>query len=120
LDYVQAKYREIIATLKQNPVKTYKGPVILLATGTPTKKKFTKPFKKACSLCGKQGYKSVDCYTRPENLIIHTTKLEIKLLLLLVHPSQPSLVLTARRLAMLRRSATRNAMTRIKLMTMLM
>jgi hypothetical protein len=41
---------------------------MLLTTGTsPTKKKFTKPFKKYCSLCGKQGHKSVYYYTRPEN-----------------------------------------------------
>jgi hypothetical protein len=44
LDYVQAKYRHIFATLKLNPGKTSKGPVMLLATGTPTKKMFTKPF----------------------------------------------------------------------------
>jgi hypothetical protein len=31
------------------------------------KKKFTKQFKKNCSLCGKQGHKSPDCYSRPEN-----------------------------------------------------
>jgi hypothetical protein len=45
-----------------------KGPVMLLTTGTsPTEKKFTQPFKKDCSLFGKQGHKSVECYTRPEN-----------------------------------------------------
>jgi hypothetical protein len=67
LDYVQAKYREIYATLKKRQGKSSsKIPVMLLAT-TPPKKKFTKPFKKDCSLCGKQGHKSVDCYTRPEN-----------------------------------------------------
>jgi hypothetical protein len=34
---------------------------------TKTKKKFPKQFKKNCSLCGKQGHKSIDCYYRPEN-----------------------------------------------------
>jgi hypothetical protein len=69
LDYVQAKYREIYATLKHHQGKSSSNSsVMLLATGTtPTKNKFTKPFKKDCSLCGKQGHKSVDCYTRPEN-----------------------------------------------------
>jgi hypothetical protein len=71
LDYVQAKFREIYSTLqlhKGRPSSSTKGPVVLLANGTPpTKKKFTKPFKKDCSLCGEQGHKSVDCYTRPEN-----------------------------------------------------
>jgi hypothetical protein len=72
LNYVQAKFREIYSTLQLNKGRTSststKGPVVLLATTTPpTKKKFTKSFKKDCSLCGKQGHKSVDCYTRPEN-----------------------------------------------------
>jgi hypothetical protein len=71
LDYVQAKFREIYSTLQLHkgcPSSSVKGPVLLLTTGTsPTNKKFTKPFKKDCSLCGKQGHKSVDCYTRPEN-----------------------------------------------------
>jgi hypothetical protein len=69
LDYVQAKYREIYATLQQYKGKSpSKAPVMLLTTGTfPSKNKFTKPFKKDCSLCGKQGHKSVDCYNRPEN-----------------------------------------------------
>jgi hypothetical protein len=56
LDYVQAKFREIYSTLqlhKGRPSSSVKGPVVLLTTGTfPTKKKFTKPFKKDCSLCG--------------------------------------------------------------------
>jgi cobalamin biosynthesis Co2+ chelatase CbiK len=34
---------------------------------TTTKKKLHKQFKKKCCLCGKQGHKSVDCYSRPEN-----------------------------------------------------
>jgi hypothetical protein len=69
LDYVQAKYREIYATLKQHQGKSSsKGPVKLLTTGTtPTTKKFTMPFTKDCSLCGKQGHKSMDSYTRAEN-----------------------------------------------------
>jgi hypothetical protein len=63
LDYVQAKYRETYATLKQSQGKSSsKGPVMLLTTGTsPIKKKITKPLKKDCSLCGKQGHKSVYC-----------------------------------------------------------
>jgi hypothetical protein len=56
LDYVQAKFREMYSTLqlhKGRPSSSVKGPVVLLTTGTsPTKKKFTKPFKKDCSLCG--------------------------------------------------------------------
>jgi hypothetical protein len=64
LDYFQAKFREIYSTLQLNkgrPSSKTKGPVVLLATGTPpTKKKFTKPFKTDCILCGKQGHKSVD------------------------------------------------------------
>jgi hypothetical protein len=71
LNYVQAKFREKYSTLQLHkgcPSSSVKGPVVLLATGTsPTKKKFTKPFKKDCSLFGKIGHKSVDCYTRPEN-----------------------------------------------------
>jgi cobalamin biosynthesis Co2+ chelatase CbiK len=35
---------------------------------TTTKKKFPKQFKKNCSLCGKEGHKSVDCYSNPENV----------------------------------------------------
>jgi hypothetical protein len=58
LDYVQAKFREIYSTLQLNKGRpsssSPKGPVVLLATGTPpTNKKFTNPFKKDCSLCGK-------------------------------------------------------------------
>ena len=30
-------------------------------------KKFTKPFKKDCSLCGKKGHKSADCWNHPHN-----------------------------------------------------
>jgi hypothetical protein len=71
LDYVQAKFRELYSVVqlhKGHPSSSVKGPVVLLTTGTsPTTKKFTKPFKKDCSLCGKQGHKSVDCYTCPEN-----------------------------------------------------
>jgi hypothetical protein len=68
LDYVKAKYREIYATLKQYRDKSSsKAPVMLLTSGNSPSKKFTKPFKKDCSLCGKQGHKSVDCYSRLEN-----------------------------------------------------
>jgi hypothetical protein len=72
LNYVQTKFSEIYSMLQLNKGRpssstSAKGPVVLLATGTSsTKKKFTKPFKKDCSLCGKQGHKSVDCYTHPE------------------------------------------------------
>jgi hypothetical protein len=69
LDYAQAKFREIYSTLQQQKgmSSSSKGPVLLLSSASLTKKKFTKPFNKDCSLCGKQGHKSVDCYTRPEN-----------------------------------------------------
>jgi hypothetical protein len=69
LDYFQGKCRETYATLKQSQGKSSsKGPVMLLTTGTsPTKKKFTKSFKKDCSLCVIQGHRSVDLYIRSEN-----------------------------------------------------
>jgi hypothetical protein len=41
-------------------------PVLCLATSLP-KKRFPKKLKKDCSLCGKQGHKSVDCFSCPEN-----------------------------------------------------
>jgi hypothetical protein len=66
LDSFHVKFREIYATIqasktRYNPKDT---PVMLQSTN---KKKFPKQFKKNCSLCGKQGHKSVDCYSRPEN-----------------------------------------------------
>jgi hypothetical protein len=46
---------------------TPKGSVMLVATQPPEGKTFPNQFKKSSSLFGKQGRKSVDCYSRPEN-----------------------------------------------------
>jgi hypothetical protein len=40
---------------------------MLVDTPPPKGKKFPKQLKKSCSLCGKQGHKSVNCFSRPEN-----------------------------------------------------
>jgi hypothetical protein len=68
LDSVMDENRIIFESLhpsKPNPHP--KGSVTLVATPTPKGKRFPKQFKKSCSLCGKQGHKSDNCYSRREN-----------------------------------------------------
>jgi hypothetical protein len=66
LESVQVNFREIYATIQASQTRGHSKdtPVMLMRT---TKKKFPTQFKKNCSLCGKQGHKSVDCYSRSEN-----------------------------------------------------
>jgi hypothetical protein len=52
------------ASSKKTSTPGKSQPVLLLTT---PKKSFQKQFKKDCSLCGKQGHKSVDCWNKPEN-----------------------------------------------------
>jgi hypothetical protein len=60
-------YINIFDSLHTNKEAAPKGSVMLVATPPPEGKKFPKHFKQSCSLCGKQGHKSVDLYSRPEN-----------------------------------------------------
>jgi hypothetical protein len=65
LDSVMDDYRNILESLHTNKKATAKGSVMLVATQPPKGKKFRKQFKKSSILCGKQGHKSVDCFSRP-------------------------------------------------------
>jgi hypothetical protein len=67
LESVMDDHRSIFESLHTNKIATPKGPVILVTTPPPKGKQFPKQFKKSCSFCGKQGHKSVDCFSRPEN-----------------------------------------------------
>jgi hypothetical protein len=67
LDSVIDDYRNIFEFLHTNKKATPKGSVTLVATPPPKGKKFPKQFMKSCSLCGKQGHRSLDCFSRPEN-----------------------------------------------------
>jgi hypothetical protein len=66
LESVKVKFREIYATIQASKTRTYPKdtPVMLLSKN---KKKLPKQINKSGSVCGKQGHKSVDCYSRPEN-----------------------------------------------------
>jgi hypothetical protein len=69
LESVMDEYRNIFESLHHNKPKALsKGSVMLAATPPPKGKKFPKQFKKSCFLCGKQGHKFVNCYSRPENV----------------------------------------------------
>jgi hypothetical protein len=67
LESVMIYYRNIFESLHTNKKATPKGSDLLVATPPPKGKKFTKQLKKICSLCGKQGHKSVDFYPRSDN-----------------------------------------------------
>jgi hypothetical protein len=65
---VMDEYRNIFESLHPNKSKAHpKGSDILVATPPPKGKRFAKQCKKGCILCGKQGHKSVECYSRSEN-----------------------------------------------------
>jgi hypothetical protein len=67
LESVMDDYRNIFESLHTQNKAPAKGSVMLLATQPPKGNTFPKQFKKSCSLCGKQGHKSIDCFSRPEN-----------------------------------------------------
>jgi hypothetical protein len=67
LESVMDEYSHDFVSLHTNNKATPKGSVMLVATPPPKVNEFPKQFKKSCSLCGKQGHKSVDCYSIPEN-----------------------------------------------------
>jgi hypothetical protein len=68
LESVMDDYRNIFQSLHTNNKAPTNGSVVLVANPPPKGNKFHKQFKKSCSLCGKQGQKSVDCYSRPETV----------------------------------------------------
>ena len=39
----------------------------MLISTAATPQKIKKQYKKDCSLCGRQGHKAIDCFSRPEN-----------------------------------------------------
>jgi hypothetical protein len=67
LESVIDDYRNIFESLHTNKKVPPKGSFMLVTTPRPEGKKFHKKFMKSSSLCGKQGNKSVNCYSRPEN-----------------------------------------------------
>jgi hypothetical protein len=60
-------FRNIYESHHTNNKVPLKGSVMLVATPPTKGKKFPKQFKKSCRLCDKQGQKSVDCVSIPEN-----------------------------------------------------
>jgi hypothetical protein len=66
LDTVQKLIRQIYSATKKAPTPGKTQPVLLLNTPS-LEKSFPKKFKKDCSLCGKHGHKSVECFYHPEN-----------------------------------------------------
>jgi hypothetical protein len=64
LESVQEEFIQKFASSKKTSTLGKSQPVILLTT---PKKAFPKKSKKDCSLCGKQGHNSVDCWNKPEN-----------------------------------------------------
>jgi hypothetical protein len=67
LESVMDDYKNLFESLHTNKKAAPKGSVMLVATPPPEGKKIPKHFKKSCILSGKQGHKSVDCYSRIEN-----------------------------------------------------
>jgi hypothetical protein len=66
LESFQVKFREIHATIQASKTRGHSKDTPVMHI-TSTKKKLPKQFKKNCSLCGKQGHKSIECYSRTEN-----------------------------------------------------
>jgi hypothetical protein len=64
LESAQEEFRQKFASSKKTSTPG-KGPPVLLLT-TP-KNSFPKKFKNDCSLCGKKGHKSMDCWNKHEN-----------------------------------------------------
>jgi hypothetical protein len=67
LESVMDDYRNVFESLHTNKKAGPKGSVMRVATPSPKGKISPKQFKKSCSLCGKQGQRSDDCYSRPDN-----------------------------------------------------
>jgi hypothetical protein len=62
LESVMDDLRNIYESLNTKKKASPNGSFMLVATPPPKGKIFAKQFKKICSLCAKQGHKSVDCY----------------------------------------------------------
>jgi Zn ribbon nucleic-acid-binding protein len=67
LESVQDEFRQKFASSKKTSTPGKSQPVLLFTTTKKSRKSFPKKFKKDCSLCAKQGHKSVYCWNKPEN-----------------------------------------------------